>query len=239
MVKIFQVGFSLVLLALSSQILAYQVQPMIAEIKSLGKHSSITFRAVNPDSFDVPVEVVVYKRLLDHDNKETLVPAEDDFLIFPPQTEIPAKGFQVFRAKYIGEPVIDKTVTYRIVFKQLSVNDNAKMSQVNVVFNLATLIFVSPEQSQGKSNTDLYCISSKNCLLTVTNKGNGLVQLKDSQLFLTLKDGTERLLNWQQLAPFMPYSYLVPQQTVSFELNKLPNVDQEVVKGKLIFLNEE
>lgn len=231
--------FALLSLFISPQLFAYQIQPMLVEIESLGNNTSITFRAANPDAFDIPVEVLVYKRLLDHENKETLVPAEDDFLIFPPQAEIPANDFQVFRAKYIGEPNLLQTVAYRVVFKQLPVEDKSQKSKVNVVFNLATLVFVSPPKSLGKSDTDLYCITSENCLLTVTNTGNGLVQLKDSQLLLTLKDKSEVLLGWKELARFMPYTYLVPQQTVSFELNKLPNVLQEVIKGKLIFLNEK
>lgn len=214
---IFRVFAILSLLCVTLKSLAYQVQPMVAELFTTAGKSAITYRVINPSENPLPIEVEVYKRSFDENMKEVLEPGDDDFIVLPPQIEVPANGYQVFRAQYIGDGNFDSTQSYRIVFKQLPLQSDQEQSQVNMIFNFATLVFVSPPDTKGELTQKISCNDEQACTLNVVNSGNQVVNLVQS----SIQQNGEVKGDWQWLQQQIPVTFLMPQHTLTIPLNDI------------------
>ena len=208
--------FILTLFAVSAH--AYQVQPMIAEVSSQGRESLATYRLQNPGNEALPVEVEVFKRTFDEQQKEVLVPAEGDFLVLPPQIEVPANGYQVFRAKYLGKPNLKQTESYRIVFKQLPLADDKAKSGVKMMFNFATLMFVSPKGIVAKQQSELNCAKADDCKLTISNQGKRVLDL--SHFDYQFNDG-KKVVDWATFQSITSGRFIMPTHQVELDLAPL------------------
>lgn len=207
------------LLICSFSCYAFEVQPMIAELKTSGSSSKLTYQVSNPDDKPTPLEVVIYKRDFNEGGQEVLIPAEQDFMLFPPQIEIPARGTQVFRAQYIGNS-LEESTSYRIVFKQLPIAETDESSKISMLFHFATLVFVSPERSQAILAQSLDCNSTARCQLNIENTGNGVLDLSYSQL--TSPDSPP--IKWQDLKEQAGKTFLLPRQQITFNLEQFKNI---------------
>ncbi|MCC2607275.1 fimbria/pilus periplasmic chaperone [Planctobacterium marinum] len=208
---------SFLLSGLSVSAFAYQVQPMVAELHTSGNRSAVTYRVINPSDTPVPIEVVVYKRSFDENQKEILTETEEDFIVLPPQVDVPANGYQVFRAQFLGDPDFEKTQSYRIVFKQLPIEQQGQASQVNMIFNFATLVFVSQPDTVGQLLQTLDCTDKEHCYLNIVNTGDAVVNLVQS----TIHINGEMTGNWQWLQQNMPVTFLMPEHKLSINIKEL------------------
>ena len=199
---------------------AYEVEPMIAEIQATSGNNRVTYRVANPSETTLPLEVEVYKRSFDDNQVEQLVET-DDIIVLPPQTEVAAQSYQVFRAQFIGDPRLAETQSYRIVFKQLPLKSEPNGEpEINMVFNFATLLFVNPQQGIEDLQQQLACTNgADNCELVLTNNGNQVVNLNGSQLIINA-DG-ERAVDWAMYRELLPVSYLMPSHTIRLALASL------------------
>ncbi|NOU51473.1 molecular chaperone [Pseudoalteromonas sp. JBTF-M23] len=208
----------LLLLCLSLPAMAYQVQPMIVDLASHGKDSLVTYRLQNPGNSALPIEIEVFKRTFDDNQKEVLVSAEEDFIVLPPQIEVPANGYQVFRAKYLGAPELEETHSYRIVFKQLPLPEDEQKSGVKMVFNFATLVFVSPNGVKASQKSDLNCTKLDDCKLTISNQGKRVLDL--SQFEYLFHQGNT-IVNWAQFQSVTSGRFIMPGHSMSVDLKTL------------------
>ncbi len=210
------------LFSASSFAVGYQVQPMIVELSSYGKGSLTTYRLQNPSDVSLPVEIEVYKRTFDENQQEVLVPAEDDFIVLPPQIEVPAKGYQVFRAKYLGSPDLKQTHSYRIVFKQLPLTNANEKSGVKMLFNFATLVFVSPEAVVAKQKNDLKCEQIDTCTITISNIGDRVLDLSHFDYHFDYHfDQGKVVINWTQFQTITAGRFIMPGHQVKLNLGRL------------------
>jgi len=83
----------------SKNSVAQSVQPMVFELEPSGSKSTQSLRIENPNSGPMTVEIVPLKIIIDEHGKETNVLAEDDFLIYPPQTIIKPSAAQTVKVK--------------------------------------------------------------------------------------------------------------------------------------------
>ncbi|AVJ55159.1 molecular chaperone [Idiomarina sp. OT37-5b] len=214
---------------------AYEVEPMIAEILASSGNNRVTYRVANPSDTTLALEVEIYKRTFDENQAEQLVET-DDILVLPPQTEVNAKSYQVFRAQFIGDPRIAETQSYRIVFKQLPLkNDADGQPEINMVFNFATLLFVNPQQGIESLQQRLECDAQQHCELVLSNEGNQVVNLNGSELFIN--DGEERVVEWTLYRELLPVSYLMPSHTIRLALSSIH--EQGTVEDAFIRLADD
>lgn len=206
------------LLALAMPAAAYQVQPMIVEIDSAGKGSMITYRLQNPGNSALPVEVAVMRRTFDENQKEVLVPAEKSFLVLPPQIEVPAGGYQIFRAKYLGSPKLEQTDSYRIVFKQLPVSDDKEQSGVKMMFNFATLVFVTPKGVTPENKSELDCKVPEACNFTISNNGKRVLDL--SHFAYHFDDGG-KVVEWNEMQKITSGRFIMPGHHMVLDIKPL------------------
>src|SRR5690606_41877658 len=76
-------------------------------------------------------------------------PADDDFLIFPPQGVLPAGGRQVVRLQWLGPAEPDTSQSYYVSVEQLPVKldpvANEQIgAQVQILYNMRALVVVAP-----------------------------------------------------------------------------------------------
>jgi len=180
-----------------------RVQPMSYDLTPSGTGTQQNLRVENSGSTPAAVEITVERRHILSDGTEKREPADDDFLVFPPQGIVPANGFQTFRVQYIGNPRLQKTALYTITIAQLPVDTSASdTSQVQIVFHLGTLAAVSPADSKPVLTVTGVSPSTDASKLTVhiSNQGNRYARLRGGQWTLTDGAGKKAVLNADMVA---------------------------------------
>jgi fimbrial chaperone protein len=129
---------------------AMRVSPMVAELTTRGAGSSARIEVGNVGSASLPFETSIYK-LTFADNGDIIeTPADEDFLVFPPQGLVPVNGRQMVRLQWIGDPSLEVSEAYYLAVRQLPVAAEPTESEsggaiaVQVLYNMKALIVVAP-----------------------------------------------------------------------------------------------
>jgi fimbrial chaperone protein len=198
---------------------AYQVSPMIYDMKPTGRDASAVIRVNNTNATPITVELQAERRLFDETGKETREPADKDFVLFPPQAVIQPGATQAVRVQYVGAPQLDKSVTYTVTVKQIPVQlPNDGKSGVQFVFNFSTVANIVPDGA--KANVEATLVpDGKKLKLTLKNTGNKYANLALSNVDLaggafkmTIKDD-----EWRKA---LGTSWILPGGTRVVELAK-------------------
>ena len=176
---------------------------MSYDLTPSGTGTQQNIRVENNGSTPAAVEVTVERRHILPDGSEKREPADDDFLVFPPQGIVPANGFQTFRVQYIGSPTLQKTALYTVTIAQLPVDTSgADTSQVQIVFHLGTLAAVWPADLKPVLQVTSVSPSTDPNKLTVriSNQGNRYARLRGGQWTLTDGAGKKDVLDADTVA---------------------------------------
>lgn len=150
-------GLSIVaaLWAIGSAADAHRVAPMTYELSPSGTGASTVLRLENTNQAPITIEVVVERRAWDVDGNETRTPAEDDFVVLPPQMVVQPGRTQAIRVQYVGAPVVDDTAMYVVSLNQVPVKDPNAPTGVQFVINFGTAAYVVPPNAR----SDLHVVS--------------------------------------------------------------------------------
>ena len=205
---------------------AQRVQPMSYELQPSGSASTTALRIENTSQTSMTIELSVSKISLDVTGIETRSPAEDDFLIFPPQMILKAGKTQAVRVKYIGDPTIKVSQPYRISIKQVPIDMTGQgKSGVGMVVNFHTLAIVSP----AKAKTDLVVESMQRNAdgswdLLIANKGTKLARLSKTEW--TISDGKkEKSFKKTEVANLTKKNLILPESTLSLTIDAIDGFD--------------
>lgn len=137
---------ALALAIIPSQAMAARVSPMIAELEPIGRGAVTRIEIVNDSQRSIPYEIKMLRAEISRDGVLSVTPADEDFLVFPPQILLEPNARQVFRVQYIGDLELSESVIYYMSIQQLPVDiDEAATTQVQVVVNYNVLINVVPD----------------------------------------------------------------------------------------------
>ncbi|PWE18617.1 hypothetical protein DDZ18_03160 [Marinicauda salina] len=135
----------LALLAAAAPAWAQRVQPMRYDLAPSGPAAQETLRVTNGRDAPLTIEVFAFRLDVSEDGEETLTPAEEDFLIFPPQAIIDAGATQNIRVRYIGEPDLARSEAYRINVRQVPVEFTGEgAAGIGVAVSFMTLVNIVP-----------------------------------------------------------------------------------------------
>ncbi len=154
---------------------AFRLSPMRYILAPGGPEAEITLRLENTYSLDLPIEVEVFRRTITEDGEEIREPAEDDFLIFPPQSLIPPGSEQAFRVRYIGPPALSAMESYVVMFRQLPIRNRPEGSSgIDFMMALGTAAYVSPDNATASLALSVEATPEDNgtVVVWVTNSGN-------------------------------------------------------------------
>ena len=100
---------TLALLLLAASVLlppaqAFDVNPVVSVIELPGDGAGITLTLRNSRGESLPVSFEIVERSVNEDGTENTRPADDLFVIFPPQAVVAPGKSQAIRVQWIGAP---------------------------------------------------------------------------------------------------------------------------------------
>jgi fimbrial chaperone protein len=130
-------------LAATGPAFALLVQPVVIRMDTSGPHASAAITVANDRNTPDTVEITLAKLSLPEKGTPLLTPDKgDDFLVFPPiATVLPGKT-QVFRIRWVGDPVLAQARTYMFTTSELPI-DQKKDSGVQIIYAIQSLVTVT------------------------------------------------------------------------------------------------
>lgn len=189
--KICACSVALLLLAcLAAPAAAFQVQPMSYTLEPVGSGARTTLRIQNTFQQRIAIELSAMRRSMDEAGNLIEEPADDDFVLFPPQTFIEPGRSQAVRVQYVGEPQLEASRSYTIALRQLPVRvADEDAAAVQMVVTYGTAAHVIPRGARADVHVESVSASTDGEWLTVelVNRGNRLANLYDATW--TLRNG--------------------------------------------------
>lgn len=217
---------------------AFQVQPLRYYLEPIGGNAQITLVLENTYPTELPVEVEVLKRTIGSDGIETRESAEDDFIVFPPQSLVAAGEEQAFRVRYIGEPEIDEMQGYIVMFRQLPVRSlDSQESGVEIVFALGTAAYVAPSGTSANlvSSVTIDTEDATKLNVELQNSGRAFGYANMFTLNVGFESGEVFTIPYQDYAEGDFSPLVMPNSTRKFQ-SALPDefVGQEISSVNLV-----
>ena len=152
----------------------------------------------------------VVKRAIDLDGKESYKPADDDFLIYPPQVILKPNTRQTVRVTWLGDPTPQQEIAYRLVSRQVPINLkkpeigklDRPIGKVDLLLTYMGSLYVRPVDVQSKVVVDSVIVqndkSKPMIALILENQGSARASLRNFSLNLT-SNGKTVILKPEQL----------------------------------------
>lgn len=135
---------------------AMRVSPMVAEMTTTGAGSAARIEVGNVGSAAMPFETQITRMDVDANGEVVETPADEEFLVFPPQGVVGVGGRQVMRVQWVGAPDIDRSQAYYLAVKQLPIPTDGKPPEsggevaVTVLYTMKALLVVAPPGAEPK-----------------------------------------------------------------------------------------
>ena len=210
------------------------VDPLFVE---MGPTKTSSIKILNGGDVEVPVEIIIYERIVDEQGNQTRREADDDFIVFPPQAVIPPSSVQNVRFQAINADN-SRSKSYYITVKQIPIDlgDRPDGMYINVVFAFDAAVHIVPKGSKAaptalearpatillEDGTTLPAVE-----IHIENRGNKYLYLQDYDYEVTGTDGTGQPIshkNWtrDQIIETVPVILVTPGAKRSFKL-PVPN----------------
>lgn len=129
-----------------------RVSPLLLDIEATGPRRSTRVKITNETLAPLPIEVSVFERSFGVDGAETERPADESFLIFPPQAVLTPGGSQTVRVEWIGDAPVDLTRYFALHIDQppvaLSQTPQSPGSGLSFVVSFVAHIYVSARDAK-------------------------------------------------------------------------------------------
>ena len=188
-IKYFSFLFVLLASLFSMQANALQLNPLSVVLKPSGGGAKQTFKVTNETNSPVAVQFSITTRQ-QLNNKEIRHPADKDFMIYPPQTIIPARSTQKVRVEWLGAGNIPREQAYRLIAEQVYVSlDDKEKTGVKMLMTLIGALYVQPSNTRSNLQVKSLQAHGNRLAVTVANSGNRHQLMRFATL--TLKNGSK------------------------------------------------
>jgi fimbrial chaperone protein len=192
--------FSLIFFLLLGNIqpsFAFTVMPISRTFTPTGSEATQSYDLVNDKPETEAIELSVVKREMDLDGKETYIPADDDFLIYPLQVILKAGTTQTVRVTWVGEPNPKQELAYRLVSQQVPINfkkpevgkSTTLTAKVEVIIKYMGSLYIRPADVQPKVILESIIAQTDKgkpaIAMILDNQGSGRASLANYSLNLT------------------------------------------------------
>ena len=153
--RAFFVAIAALLVLLAGPALAMRVSPMVLEMETRGSAAVARVEVQNVNPGNLAFQTRVFRMDFDKDGNIVETPADDQFLIFPPQGVLPSGGRQVIRLQWVGDPEMAASQAFYVSVEQLPValdptTTEGVGAQVQLLYNMRALVVVAPPGAQPK-----------------------------------------------------------------------------------------
>jgi fimbrial chaperone protein len=133
---------------------AMRVSPMVVEMKSSGTGAVARIEVQNVNQADLPFETRITRIDFDDNGNMIETPADQDFLVFPPQGLLKSGQRQVIRLQWLGGADLPTSRGYYVSINQLPVQFTSEPGKVGanvqLVYNMKVLATVAPPKAVPK-----------------------------------------------------------------------------------------
>jgi fimbrial chaperone protein len=207
-----------------------RVNPLIVYMNPTAQGSSSVVQLTNVTDADLPVDVSVVKRTI-VDGLEVDTPADDDFIVFPPQMIIRPGQTQALRIQWIVGAVPATSESYYVYVTQVPAALQPGMSGVKVSYRFGVSVHMVPPNTR----PDLHVVSIRPMTnaqnvagfeLALRNDGNRFARMSEHEMTMGTKTwsredlrtaiGIGFMLPGQQRTFFVPFAGPVsPTSTIT------------------------
>lgn len=201
---------------------AMTVKPMIKEISTTGKASQYSLVINNPSKSTLAIELIPNKINLSKNGRETWTPANNQLLIIPVTAVIPPGKSQTVMVKYIGDPLINISKSYRVSVKNASVDLKGQgQTKVGVDVNFNTLLNVVPIKSKPAIKVNSFKKTGSLWQITLENTGDKYARISQSQWTITDKTGAKRTISGRDIKKHLNGNLILPRSVRVFEMDPI------------------
>ncbi|MDV5170401.1 fimbria/pilus periplasmic chaperone [Photobacterium rosenbergii] len=212
----------------------YQVQPMLQELDVAGRGSYGDYLVFNHNNNEVTLEISIFQISFNDEYEEVLIPADDDFLILPPQTVIQPQASQTFRLRYIPNENLTTSTAYRVVFDQVPLDvDEDDQSLVQFMMRFSTIVIVNVPTTEPLPVV-FNQIKQGRPEITIKNTGNGVLDLTEWTFNFTI-NGENKVYRWLDMESTLNQRYLMPGAALIVEQFAMEEINNESIDK--IYLN--
>lgn len=172
---------------------AFSVQPLLVEIEP-GRSGAIRVENTRPEP--LTIEVTITRRSVDQDGQQTRAPADDDFVVLPPQMVIQPGRVQVVRLQWVGDEPPTQSISYYANLREVPValapTEGAQL-QVAFAFDIAVHVLprnVRPQLALTGAQIARNAQGAPVMRLTIENSGDRYAYLQDASYDLEVLDSS-------------------------------------------------
>lgn len=174
--------FATVIVAFASPVLAFDVQPTINVIQLPADARGIAVQVRNPRNVALPISVEIVERKVNADGTEEQTPADDLFLVFPPQSTIPAGQTQTLRLQWVGEPP-QQSRSFTLYAAEVPVDlTNSGTSGVQRILRIGASVHVTPVTAKAKPVVRGAEPAPGGTKVTIANEGDRFIYVNSLSL---------------------------------------------------------
>ncbi|SCW92149.1 fimbrial chaperone protein [Sphingobium faniae] len=134
---------------------AMRVSPMVAEMTTSGTNAVARIQVQNLNQGLLSFETRITRIEFREDGTIEEFPADEDFLVFPPQGQLAPSARQVIRLQWVGPADMPASRGYYLSVNQLPIQLSAQDAgspgaNVQVVYHMKALITVAPPKAEPK-----------------------------------------------------------------------------------------
>ena len=196
---------------------AYEVNPMVMELRPTGQGSSASGVITNSHDVPIAIEIQVFARTQNPDGSDRLVAENEDVIVTPPQTVIQPGESQTFRVSWVGDQAPTKEIAYRLVTNQLPIRfkeekrDNY-VAEVTMRYRYEIALYIQPQGTSPKATLRSARVfedggNGRMLELAISSDGTRRAILEKPQLQLA-GGGSSFTLESEQLAPLVGLNIL-------------------------------
>jgi len=193
---------------------AHEVRPMRAVLPPGVFDTLIT--VTNTRDYTLPIEVVVQKRDVNPDGTQTLIPADDDFLVFPPQFLLEVGQSQAIRVEYIGDRALRESQAYIIDVQEVPVVPE-NFSGVVTVYNFGAALYLTAANARPQLQIENVRNEGSAVAFEVVNRGKDYGFLTQTGLSV-LRGAEERRFGREALSELVENPIIPPNSARSFRV---------------------
>ncbi|WP_114951039.1 fimbrial biogenesis chaperone [Sphingosinicella terrae] len=128
---------------------AMRVSPMVLEMETRGSNAVARLEVQNLNQANLAFETRITRMNFDENGNIVETPADEEFLVFPPQGVLPPGGRQVVRLQWVGDADLAASQAYYVAVRQLPVSLDPSAAegvgaQVQIVYHMKALVVVAP-----------------------------------------------------------------------------------------------
>jgi len=228
-IRLFIIG--VLAFAMAVPALGYEVSPMrIFLVPSRGQ-ATATIAVNNIRADMLPIEVKVLRRIVAPDGSQTFEPADDMFVVFPPQAQIAASQSQAIRIQYIGA-VGAQSEAFVVQITEVPVN-GLDGSGIQFTYNFGVAVYVQPNRARTKLGVENPVAEDGKLRLSIRNTGNDFGFINGQTLEYQVGDKTMSV-DRETLTTLVENPIIPPNSAREFVLPLDGLADGAPVKVKLL-----